>query len=243
VLQAEWLSSALGIGVAIVSSFSATGLLWWLAPLWLPWSLAIPINLAVSSPAVGRFVRRLGLLSIPTEREPEPLLQRIEELRVLTRGDASARYRDLVLDPVLAAAHIARLAGKKSSEPQKRLRQLRERALRDGPASLSASEWRALAEDAKSMRILHRDAWRRWPVESWDLGRDDPQVPTDTPAPADASPPVDVPALADTPTPIPDDVPAPAHTPTLANVTQNAEGEASATPHARSQCVASSRGR
>jgi membrane glycosyltransferase len=239
VVQAEWLSSALGIGVAVASSFSATGLIWWLAPLWLPWSLAIPINLAVSSPALGRFVRRLGLLSIPSEREPEPLLGRIEELRALTRGDASARYRDLVLDPVLVAAHVARLAGKKPSQPPKRLRQLRERALRDGPASLSASEWRALAEDAKSMQILHRDAWRRWPVESWDLGRDEPQVPADTPAPAAASRRM----LDALPASMPADLPAPDDTPVPADVTEDAEGEPAATPHARSRCAASSRGR
>jgi membrane glycosyltransferase len=199
VAQAEWLSTVLGIGVAVACSWLAPGLTWWLAPLWLPWSLAIPINLAVSSPTLGRLVRRLGLLAVPTEREPEPLLQRIEELRVLTRSDASARYRDLVLDPVLVAAHIARLEGQRPSQSPKRLRGLRQRALRDGPASLSASEWRALAEDARSMQILHRDAWRRWPVESWDLGREEAQVPADTPAPAQVTPELEGSARADAP--------------------------------------------
>jgi hypothetical protein len=120
---------------------------------------------------------------VPTEREPEHLLRRIDELRVLTRSDASARYRDLVLDPVLVAAHVAKLDGKRPSASPRRLAELRTRALREGPASLSALDWRTLAEDAESMQVLHREAWRRWPVEAWDLGREEPQLPPETARP------------------------------------------------------------
>ena len=52
-----------------------------------------------------------------------------------------------------------------------------------GPASLSAPEWHALAEDADSMLLLHRESWRRWPVEAWDLGREEPQLPPEAPRP------------------------------------------------------------
>lgn len=133
----------------------------------------------LSSARLGGFARRLGLLVVPSEREPEPLLSRMDELRVLTRSDASARFRDLVLDPVLVAAHVARLRGKRSSEPQRRLASLRGRVLRQGPASLSPSEWRVLAEDSESMELLHRQAWRCWPVESWDIGRENRELPPD----------------------------------------------------------------
>jgi hypothetical protein len=102
---------------------------------------------------------------------------------VLTRSDASARFRDLVLDPVLVAAHCAKLGAKRPSAAPKRLAELRTRALREGPASLSALEWRTLAECAESMQLLHREAWRRWPVEAWDLGREEPQLPPDTARP------------------------------------------------------------
>jgi membrane glycosyltransferase len=187
VMRTEWPATVLGIGLGLWTWLAHTGLTLWLAPLWVSWALAIPLNLLVSSAALGTIARRLGLLLTQTEHDPEPLLRRIDELRVLTRSDASARYRDLVLDPVLVADHVAKLEGKRPSEAPKRLAELRTRALREGPASLSADEWRALAEDAESMQLLHREAWRRWPVEAWDLGREEPQLPPEMPRPVLAS--------------------------------------------------------
>ena len=183
IVRAEWPATLLGVGLGLWTTFAETSLSLWFAPLWVPWALAIPLNLAVSSAAFGNLARRLGLLSIPTELEPEDLLRRIDELRVLTRSDASARFRDLVLDPVLVAAHCAKLDGKRPSAPPKRLAELRTRALREGPASLSPQDWRTLAEDADSMQALHREAWRRWPVEAWDLGREEPQLPPEASRP------------------------------------------------------------
>lgn len=187
VLRAEWPATVLGLGLGAWSLFAQTGLTLWFAPLWVPWALAIPLNLMVSSAAFGGFARKLGLLLVPTETQPDGLLRRIDELRVLTRSDASARFRDLVLDPVLVAAHVAKLAGKRPSASPKRLAELRTRALREGPASLSPFDWRAVAEDGDSMQILHREAWRRWPVEAWDLGREEPQLPPETARPVLAS--------------------------------------------------------
>jgi membrane glycosyltransferase len=195
VLRIEWPAMALGLGLGLWTWLAHTGLTLWLAPLWVPWALAVPLNLLVSSAAVGSLARRLGLLLIKTEHDPEQLLTRIDELRVLTRSDASARFRDLVLDPVLVADHVAKLEGKRPSAPPKRLAELRTRALREGPASLSADEWRTLAEDAESMQVLHREAWRRWPVEAWDLGREEPQLPPETAQPLPASPTASVSSL------------------------------------------------
>jgi membrane glycosyltransferase len=179
-LRMEWPATVLGVGLGAWTLTADTGLELWLAPLWVPWALAIPLNMLVSSAALGGLARRLGLLTVPTEHAPEPLLSRIEELRILTRSDASARFRDLVLDPVLVATHVAKLQGTLPSAAPKRLAELRTRALREGPASLSAAEWRTVAEDAESMQVLHREAWRRWPVEAWDLGREEPQLPPET---------------------------------------------------------------
>jgi membrane glycosyltransferase len=183
IVRAEWPATLLGVGLGLWTLLAQTSLSLWFAPLWVPWALAIPLDLAVSSTAFGSLARRLGLLIVPTESEPEELLRRIDELRVLTRSDASARYRDLVLDPVLVASHCARLEGKRPSATPKRLAELRTRALREGPASLSAHDWKTLAEDAESMQLLHREAWRRWPVEAWDLGREEPQLPPETARP------------------------------------------------------------
>jgi hypothetical protein len=180
VIRSELPATVLGASVALWAWFDGSGLFLWLAPLWGPWLLAIPLSAGVSGVGAGRVAQRLGLLLVPSESAPEPLLRRVDALRVLTRSDACARFRTLVLDPVLVAAHVAKLEGKPSSAPPKRLATLRRRALREGPASLSAAEWRLLAEDAESIRILHRDAWQCWPVESWDTWHGEPQLPPET---------------------------------------------------------------
>jgi membrane glycosyltransferase len=162
----------------------------WLAPVWIPWLLAIPLHWAVSSVGLGQLARRAGLLLIASETEPEPLLRSIDELRVLTRGDTSARFRDLVLDPVLLATHIRNLPEGSAPGSRERLDLLRTKALQEGPLSLSPSEWRLLAADRESLQQLHREAWRRWPVESWDVGGEAPLLPpetVDTPPPTEGS--------------------------------------------------------
>lgn len=52
-----------------------------------------------------------------------------------------------------------------------------ERALRVGPASLTPEEQALVTRDAELMQRLHREAWQRWPVESWSQGRERPQLP------------------------------------------------------------------
>jgi membrane glycosyltransferase len=216
IVRAEWPTTLFGAAAALWLSFDAPGLLWWFAPLWLPWSLAIPISLTVSSRRMGGLLRRLGFWSVPSESRPEPLLVRTAALRELMCTDVTAHYRNLVLDPVLVAAHIARLSGKPSTASRKTLAALLRRALNQGPASLSRADWRILTLDAESMRLLHEQAWQRWPVESWDVVRDGPQVPPDTrreAAPPSAVPPSAVPPStarppSETVAPAPSSVPA-----------------------------------
>jgi len=184
VLRAELPATVLGAVAATFATLEGGPWLW-LAPVWVPWLLAIPIHWAVSSAGLGQLARRTGLLLISSETEPEPLLQHIDELRVLTRGDTSARFRDLVLDPVLLAAHVRNLAEEPVPESRRKLELLRAKALQEGPLSLSPGEWRLLAADRESMQQLHREAWQHWPVESWDVGGEAPLLPpeaADTPA-------------------------------------------------------------
>ncbi|MEY2935330.1 MAG: glucans biosynthesis glucosyltransferase MdoH [Pseudomonadota bacterium] len=180
VLRDELPATLLGAGAAALAVFQGGEAWIWLAPVWLPWLLAMPLHALVSSEWLGSLVRRAGLLVTPHELQPDPLLSRIEQLRGLTRGDVAGRFRDVVLDPVLLAAHLDSLDGQRPSISDRRLDRLRERALAEGPFSLSPAEWRFLAANPERMQQLHREAWQRWPVESWDLGSDEPQLPPDT---------------------------------------------------------------
>lgn len=150
-------------------------LTWWLMPLWLPCVLAIPLAIAVSSSRIGRIARVLGLFATASEVEPHPLLLRAAELRAMTVSHAAARFRDLVLDPVLLATHIKRLPKNHVVDPH--VNDAFARAVRLGPAALTNEERAVLQADAAALTRLHHEAWRRWPVESWELSRERPQLP------------------------------------------------------------------
>jgi membrane glycosyltransferase len=181
VARAELPQTLVGVAAAAWLSQVAPGLLLWVAPIWVPLALSIPIAMLVSSDLMGSLFRRIGLLGVPSEVAPDELELRVNDLRSLTTSDDSARFRDLVLDPMLVATQLARLAqqgkDKQVPVPSVDMVRLRQRALRMGPAALSGEEREALAADAESLRFLHREAWRSWPVESWQLARDVPQLP------------------------------------------------------------------
>jgi membrane glycosyltransferase len=168
------------MGVAALSALwvLAPGLVLPLSPVWLPWLFAIFVVFAMSSERTGSLAHAAGLFRTPPETREHDLLGRAAELRAFTASDDAARFRDLVLDPVLLAVHLSRLAKSDAqAEPDGLVLRARERAVRMGPAALTVEERKLLTHDAASMRWLHREAWRHWPVESWQLGRETPQLP------------------------------------------------------------------
>jgi membrane glycosyltransferase len=178
IARSEAFSTVLGVLMVAALALFALPLVAWLSPIWAPLVLSIPIALVASSETAGRVLSFFGILRVPAETAPDDLALRADDLRALTTGDDSARFRDMVLDPVLLAAHIARLPQKElSAREREQLVALRERARRAGPTVLSAEQRKQLANDAESMRWLHREAWRHWPVESWQLAREQPQLP------------------------------------------------------------------
>jgi membrane glycosyltransferase len=174
ILGPELGTTGLGIAIGLGLFRFAPSLLLWLAPVWLPLVLSMPIALLVSSPKLGVVARRLGLLLIASETEPDPILTRSDELLTLTESDLAGRFRDLILDPVLLDAHIRRIAKRSGAS---NLRALGERALRLGPTGLTDAEQQILMNDAATLSWLHEEAWCHWPVEAWCVARDRPQVP------------------------------------------------------------------
>jgi membrane glycosyltransferase len=179
IARSELPQTIVGLGSGAWLWHWAPDLLLWTAPIWGPLALSIPLALAVSSRRIGQLFQKLGLLRVPSEVEPDELELRVEDLRALTTSDDAARFRDLVLDPLLVSIQISRLEQQPPLPAAKNvdLVRVRQRALRMGPAALSTDERRALSSDAESLRFLHREAWRSWPVESWQLARDVPQLP------------------------------------------------------------------
>ncbi|MDB4990735.1 MAG: glucosyltransferase MdoH [Myxococcaceae bacterium] len=178
IVRAEFVSTIIGLVMVASLGLFALPLVPWLSPIWAPLVLAIPLALFASSEWAGQALAFFGILRVPSETAIDDLVLRADDLRSMTTSDDSARFRDMVLDPVLLAAHIARLP--KDAAPAgtpEQLERARERARRVGPTVLSPAERKLLTSDAESMRWLHREAWRHWPVESWQLAREQPQLP------------------------------------------------------------------
>lgn len=164
-VRSELFTTLVGLGVVIVLTIAAPGMLWWTAPLWLPLTVAVPISLVTGSRRVGAALARTGLLLVPTELSSEPVWVRTRELAAQLPGEIrSDELRNIVLDPILLAEHCRTLAPV-SGDPTVDLgngRELRERAAQLGPFALTQVEHRLLLADQDSLRWLHEKAWSLW---------------------------------------------------------------------------------
>jgi membrane glycosyltransferase len=98
--------TAFGLALAVSAFLVSPYLLAWMSPVVLGQALAIPLAVWTSSAAIGLGLRRAGLLRIPEEMTPPPVLAqavaRARELGNAVPPDALRRLRD---DAGLRAAH------------------------------------------------------------------------------------------------------------------------------------------
>jgi membrane glycosyltransferase len=73
-----WVATLLGVGWATATYFLAPVFFWWLAPVWIGFLLSAPLVKLTSSLTHGKRLRRLGLLNVPSEVMPTPLVQNIQ---------------------------------------------------------------------------------------------------------------------------------------------------------------------
>ncbi|MBN2466647.1 MAG: glucans biosynthesis glucosyltransferase MdoH [Deltaproteobacteria bacterium] len=141
---------------------------WWNIPVFTPLGLSIPLSVWSSRATIGRALRRRGLFLIPEEVAPAPelldlgnILRKNEESTVGLPSAWQNGFSRAVVDPRINALHLDLLRHKrKVSEGVARRRQgLGDKALRDGPESLSAAEKRELLYDPAVMRDLHKKVW------------------------------------------------------------------------------------
>jgi len=164
-------TAALGGFILIGSAWLGTHTLLWLLPVAVPLLLAPLLAALLSSEPLGAWAARMGLFLIPVETRGDPLIDHATELRAQLRSDAAGSFRDLVLDPALNATHLARLNALPRVEvtDESSVEKSLERALRGGPTGIDEAERTLLSQHPQTMRILHREAWKRWPVEGWRL--------------------------------------------------------------------------
>ena len=158
-----------GLTVALLMTWRASALLWWMLPILAGLILSAPISLALSSQWMGRRLRAAGIFLISEETTTPPILVRygtfLSEEMARTAATPHALIC-LVADPALLHLHIAMLPENARSvmhpAQRKRLQQI---ALSGGPMHMSSDERLLLMQDAEALLWLHREAWKDWPVD------------------------------------------------------------------------------
>jgi membrane glycosyltransferase len=135
----------------------------WLLPVAMPLVLSIPLSVYASRASLGRAVRRWRLFLIPEETTPPQVIKDLQA-GILERQREKWRLEGFVraaTDPYANLIHIGFLRGKipKSGAARARNKNLQEKMLKEGPASLTPSERAYLLRDAESMAALYRRVW------------------------------------------------------------------------------------
>jgi membrane glycosyltransferase len=132
---------------------------WWLLPVAGALVLSAPLSVYSSRVSFGRALRRCRLFMIPEELAPPEIIERLHA--ALQRRGADRQERDgfisAAIDPHILAVHVGLLRGRTPRSPAAaaRNRDLREKALNDGPASLTHSERALLLQDVENLVALH----------------------------------------------------------------------------------------
>lgn len=162
------LADILGAGLLYLIN---PGLFCWTLPVSVGLALSIPLSIVLSNPALGRLLRRAGLLLITSETQPDPVVTRYNELLEdeaawhpsLEPPDA---FLKLLTDPVLHSLHlqlleVCHVPSQRRSPLSDRIRNLLLRA----PRGLSSHDKRAILANPSVFREVHLLIWSHWPVQ------------------------------------------------------------------------------
>jgi membrane glycosyltransferase len=148
-----------GLATGLAAFAVSPSLFLWMTPVVIGMALAIPLAAWTAQRGTGLALRRMGLLLIPEETAPPPVLIRVRELarELQTTGEADAARR-LAADSRLLAAHRAMLPPKKrktGGDLALGLAKLEESENLDGAlADLSAKELSAVLSDIRGVDRL-----------------------------------------------------------------------------------------
>lgn len=167
--ETPWRSALLKHTPGAVMAAGWAAFAFWLKPLFFFWSLPVALPLVLAAPIsvwlsrrrFGARWRRRGLLAVPEDTAPPELLRDLSGPPILPLvPEGMSHFEHAVLVPYANAVHLslARLRG--GGARRMRLRELRERCLREGPEALTRYEIALLAQDRESLAWFHRAAWR-----------------------------------------------------------------------------------
>lgn len=131
----------------------------WLLPVAVALVLSVPLSVYSSLASVGCAFRRWRLFMIPEEVEPPEVLVRLHTALERRQSEGQQRCVCGRIDPRALGVHHALLRGRNPNAPQARARNQRllAKALGQGLASLTRTEWARLLRDPESMTVLQLD--------------------------------------------------------------------------------------
>jgi membrane glycosyltransferase len=137
-------------------------LLWWLLPVAVALLLSVPLSVYSSRVSLGRALRRWRLFLIPEEIDPPEIIERLHAALKQRQGGRPDRvgFAFGTNDPQALGVHVALLRGSNRKPPRARARNrsVLEKALQQGPASLTRTERARLLRDAESLATLHLES-------------------------------------------------------------------------------------
>ena len=167
-LRRHGAQSALGLAWVTLVAIEAPDFLPWLAPVAAGLILAVPLSVWTSRMHVGLACRKLGLFLTPTESCAPREIVAAEQYS--GSGRPLPRFVDAVVDPEVHA--LVRLAARRRSPLVAEARHERvQRALSEGPTSLTAGEQLQLLGDLDALDTLRRAVSSRRVHPEWTSSR------------------------------------------------------------------------
>ena len=144
------------------------GFFLWSLPVAIPLILAAPTSVLLSRVKVGQAIRRAGLLLIPEEVTPPPLLENAATYRAQPGSPWNLDYfEQAVLIPLVHQQQLALARHGRQPQRTENLAGLINECIKSGPAGLTNLQLSVLCEDRAALSELHRRAWLAPPNSYW----------------------------------------------------------------------------
>lgn len=152
-----------GLAIGGIAWHWAPGLLPWLSPVLFGLVLSIPLAMLLGSIHIGKSLGHRGLLTIPEEVVPPPVLKYQRDAladttpEIKSTSDRTDVFVSVIRDPTFYALHVGVLRATQGQVPiSPRQRQQIEQLLRNGAVATAPTEVRrAVLNDWRTMEKLH----------------------------------------------------------------------------------------
>jgi membrane glycosyltransferase len=161
----HWWQTAAGLIVALFTWLYFAQALPWLLPVLTGLVLAVPLSTALSSPTVGRWFKRQGVLQVPEEHCWPPVVrrfrQKLDEEQQHKRLERTKLFRQVLRDPTWLRFHIAALAETASERnaPPEVVERVEARLAAERTQDIAFEDKKAVLCDPDALKRLHQLLW------------------------------------------------------------------------------------